>query len=341
MSSKYEFDFDPETTNTSHGLVVGLVPARSRVLDVGCAVGYLGDALAEKQCTVHGIELDPAAAEVARTRLASVVVADAETLDYQAAFGEEAFDVVVLADVLEHCRNPERVLAGALSVLAEAGTLVISIPNVGHGSLRLALLQGRWNYTPLGLLDETHVRFFTWDTLNDLLTGVGLTISEAWMTTADPLATEVDVDPADLPAEVADWVRAQPLAQGYQFVLVARRTLPDEDAPRALPTAAGSTVVPPVSPTILSAREEAQSLRATIEARDDELRMAKEIIAYHETVEGDLRRQVGDQQDELRVAKEINAHQDAVLLNLHTSATWRAGRAVTAPARAIRRTLGR
>ena len=327
MSTKYEFDFDPATTNTSHGLVVGLVPPQTRVLDVGCAAGYLGDALSEKQCTVHGVELDPEAAESARKRLASVVVADAESLDYASTFGTDSFDVVVLADILEHCRNPAKVLEGVLSVLTDSGSLVISIPNVGHGSLRLGLLQGRWNYTPLGLLDETHVHFFTWTTLQDLLTDAGLTVSGAWMTTADPLATEVQVDEADLPTGLADWVRTQPLALGYQFVLTARRTLAGEDAARLEPTPAGPAPVPPQSHHLLTAREEAAQLgnvvaqlRGALEDRDDELRSAKEIITLHEVTILDL--------------LQTQRH----LLN---SVSWRVGSTVLAPGRFLRRLVRR
>ena len=334
MSSKYEFDFDPASTNTSHGLVVGLIPPESRVLDVGCAAGYLGDALSEKQCTVHGVELDPEAAEAARARLASVVVANAETLDYAAAFGADSFDVIVLADILEHCVNPANVLEGVLAVLSEAGSLVISIPNVGHGSLRLGLLQGRWNYTPLGLLDETHLRFFTWDTLQELLISAGLTVSGAWMTTADPLATEVQVDAEDLPDGLADWVRTQPLALGYQFVMTARRTLLGENASRREPIPAGPAPTPPPSQRLLSAREKAAQLtsdlvqlnsvlaqvRSVLDDRDDELLSAKEIITLHEATILDL---LGAQR------------------RLQSSATWRVGSAALAPGRFLRRLLRR
>ena len=327
MSSKYEFDFDPENTNTSHGLVVGMVPPGSRVLDVGCADGYLGDALSVKECTVHGVELDPEAAEAARTRLASVVVANAETLDYVAEFGADAFDVVVLADVLEHCVNPARVLAGALSVLSDTGILVISIPNVSHGSLRLGLLQGRWNYTPLGLLDETHLRFFTWSTLQDLLAEAGISVSQAWMTTADPLATEVEVDDEDLPDGLVDWVRTQPLALAYQYVLTARRTPPGEVAPRLDPTPAGVAVTPPVSPALLSARDEVVALRRTLVDRDDEIRAQKEVITVHEVALLNLLEEQRGLLEEQR--------------RLLGSSTWRVGTKILAPVRLIRRLAGR
>ena len=320
MSSKYEFDFDPTHTNTSHGLVVGMVPAGSRVLDVGCAAGYLGDALSVKGCTVHGIELDPVAAESARTRLASVVVADAEALDYVTEFGEDAFDVVVLADVLEHCVNPDRVLERALSVLTDTGILVVSMPNVSHGSLRLGLLQGRWNYTPLGLLDETHLRFYTWTTLRDLLAEAGFSVAEAWMTTADPLATEVEVDEEDLPEGLVEWVRNQPQALGYQFVLTAERTPPGEVAPRIEPAPAGDVAAPPTSQALLSAREEVAALRRTLARRDDELRSAKEIITVHE----------------VRILDLLAEHQ-----RLLTSSAWRLGSSALAPVRMVRRLVRR
>lgn len=314
MPSKYEFTFDPDDTNTSHGLVAAAVPSGSRVLDVGCATGWLGEALAEERCVVHGIELDPEAAEIARGRLASVVVGDAQTFAYAEHFGADAFDVVVLADVLEHCTAPEQVLEGVLSVLSPGGRVIVSVPNVAHGSVRLALLQGRWRYTPLGLLDQTHLRFLTWVTLQELLTRAGLLVEAAWGTTADPLATEVDVDAAELPEGVADWVRAQPLATAYQFVLVARPASHGEVGV-VEPVLAGRPDVPPTSPTLASAREEVDRLLSTIDDRDAELRAARAAATYHEVASLEAQRAV------------------------RASATWRVGSAVLAPVRVVTHAL--
>jgi len=172
-------------------------------------------------CVVTGVELDPEAARAAARDLRRVVVADLDRVSLAGSVGPETFDVVVLADVLEHLKDPGSVLREAALMLAPGGRVVLSVPNVGHGSLRLALLQGRWNYTDTGLLDRTHRHFFTRQTLLELVTSAGLVVTELRGTVADPLEVEVEVDPQSVPAGAVDWVRKQADALVYQFQLAA------------------------------------------------------------------------------------------------------------------------
>ncbi|HEY3548192.1 MAG TPA: class I SAM-dependent methyltransferase [Propionicimonas sp.] len=220
---KYDTTVDTTRSNTSHGVMLDLVGGHKDVLDVGCATGYLGEVLTARGCVVTGIELDGEAAEIARTKLARVVVGDIVTLDLDATFGQERFDAVVLGDVIEHVIDPASLLARLAKLLVPGGSLVISTPNVAHGSLRLALLQGRWRYRDLGLLDRTHVRFFTRESLEALIREAGLVAVDVRATLRDALDTEVEIDVAHLPAGAVDWVRAQPDADVYQFVLRAVR----------------------------------------------------------------------------------------------------------------------
>jgi 2-polyprenyl-3-methyl-5-hydroxy-6-metoxy-1,4-benzoquinol methylase len=207
--------------NSSHAQLVTLVGKAKRVLDLGCWTGELGAALAAEGCRVSGVEINPEAAEKARAVLDEVVVADLDATLPSEHFAAGSFDVVVLADVLEHLRDPARVLADVGSLLAEGGRVVASIPNVTHGSVRLALLQGRWSYTGTGLLDDTHVRFFARDGVADLFARSGLLVDQVEGTTADPLATEVVVVDDRLPSTVIEWVRDQPDSLVYQFLVVA------------------------------------------------------------------------------------------------------------------------
>lgn len=218
---QYDMRIDPAAQNTSHGLLLELVGADSRVLDLGCATGYLAEALGSVGCKVSGVEYVPEAAEKARPFLERLVIADLNELDLVAEFGAGSFDTVVFGDVLEHLTDPEAVLRGAVPLLAPGGSIVISVPNVTHGSLRLALLQGRWRYTETGLLDRTHVRFFTRRSLIELLTSAGLAPVDLRRTTADPLGVEVEVDPTDLPDGVVEWLAGQEDADTYQFVVRA------------------------------------------------------------------------------------------------------------------------
>lgn len=220
--SVYQATVDPAERNTSHTMMLELVGTDKEVLDVGCASGYLAEALGRNGCLVSGVEYDPVDAEKARPFLAELVVADLNQVDLAEQFGSSTFDMIVFGDVLEHLLDPATVLTSSLKLLRPGGSIVISIPNVAHGSLRLALLQGRWNYTDTGLLDKTHIRFFTLKTLLEMLEKAGLSVTELRSTVADPLATEVQIDAEVLPSEAVQWVREQAHAQAYQFVLTAQ-----------------------------------------------------------------------------------------------------------------------
>lgn len=131
-----------------------------RVLELGCGVGNLGRALKDRQtCCVFGVELNPAAAEQARQHLDQVFLGDIEQLELPIQPG--SLDSVVCGDVLEHLADPLAVLSRLRSLLRPQGQLLISIPNVRHHSVLGGLLDGNWTYEPAGLLDETHLHFFT------------------------------------------------------------------------------------------------------------------------------------------------------------------------------------
>lgn len=231
--SRYETDIELGNPNDSHTQVVELIGDDKRVLDVGCATGDIARLLNGRGCRVDGLELDPEAAEKARADLEKVVVANLDTSSLTDHFGAGDYDVVIFADVLEHLLDPERALSEAVELLAEGGRVVLSVPNVAHGSVRLALLQGRWTYTDTGLLDRTHVRFFTRTSFVDLVEGAGLALEHLRSTLADPLTVEVDVDARRLPPTVVEWVRHQPEALNYQFVASAvRRAAGEAPAPR-------------------------------------------------------------------------------------------------------------
>ncbi|HEY0215319.1 MAG TPA: class I SAM-dependent methyltransferase [Cellulomonas sp.] len=232
--SQYDTTLDLSVSNTSHAQVLNLVPAGSEVLDVGCATGYLAEALVARGCTVSGVEYDAEAAEKARPHLQHLVVGDLNTMDVEAEFAGRSYDVLVFADVLEHVAEPAEVLRRLLALLRPGGSVVMSIPNVSHGSLRLALLQGRWQYTDVGLLDRTHIRFFTRTSVLELLAETGLAAADLRTTVRDPLSADIAIDAAALPPGVIDWVRRQEDAMTFQFVLRAVRDDADAALSRAV-----------------------------------------------------------------------------------------------------------
>ena len=223
MASKYETRIDLENKNSSHTLIVELVGHGKRVLDVGCATGDLAEVLAEHGCKVTGIEIDPEAARQAEERCERVIVGDVARLDLGAELDEESFDVVLLGDVLEHLKDPLQTLKRLKTFLCPEGYVVASIPNVAHGSVRLSLMQGRFRYRSLGLLDNTHLRFFTRESVEQLFKDAGLLITELRRTSRGIFDTEIEVDRELVPDEVRRLVEADPEASTYQFVLTAHR----------------------------------------------------------------------------------------------------------------------
>jgi 2-polyprenyl-3-methyl-5-hydroxy-6-metoxy-1,4-benzoquinol methylase len=224
--SKYDIEVDlANRQGTSHALLVEMVGANKRVLDAGCDTGYLGEALGAFGNETSGVEINPVTAEEARHKLARVAVADLESTDLVEVFGRASFDVVVFGDVLEHLRDPLSVLRQARPLLAPGGSVLISTPNIAHGDVRLALLNGQFNYTKLGILDETHTRFFTRTSLVDFLHDAGFVLVELRRTKAELFSTEVGVRAEDFDASVVEAVRADPEATTYQFVV---RAVPDD-----------------------------------------------------------------------------------------------------------------
>ncbi len=132
-----------------------------RILDIGCGAGALGVYVKNTRAVSYcGIEQDPSAAEVARKELDEVHVGDAASM--RLPYDKASFDLLIFADVLEHFPEPSLVLSRWLSVLKPGGCVLVSLPNVRHFSVTLPLLlKGEWNYTDRGILDRTHLRFFT------------------------------------------------------------------------------------------------------------------------------------------------------------------------------------
>jgi 2-polyprenyl-3-methyl-5-hydroxy-6-metoxy-1,4-benzoquinol methylase len=154
---------------SSHNRLLDMVTARGpgpggEVLDVGCGAGFLAGRIASLGYRVVGVDVYDSAE--ARKRCDEFHVCDVEQ-----SFGvdkERRFDLIVLADVLEHVRNPEELLLRARQHLAPGGRILASTGNVAHLYVRLSLLFGRFTYTERGILDRTHVRLFTRSTFRRL-----------------------------------------------------------------------------------------------------------------------------------------------------------------------------
>lgn len=160
--------------------VLALVPRDARrVLELGCASGRFAAGLKRRQkCHVTGIDVSPEVAEDAAARLDRLVVGDCEDLDLELLFQPDEFDCLVAADVLEHLRDPEHLLDRLQTFLAWNASIIVSIPNVRHAAVLQEAVQGYWTYQEQGILDRTHLRFFTRREIENLFGRLGFEVDE-------------------------------------------------------------------------------------------------------------------------------------------------------------------
>lgn len=210
-----------EGAEDSLSKLAAMIPAGATVLDLGVGSGELGAFLSqEKQCTVDGIEMSADHIARARPHYRELREADLEQPDALAAFPAKGYDCVVLADVLEHVRDREAALQRAAERLKPGGELLLSVPNIGYAGVVLDLLEGRFDYRDEGILDDTHVRFYTRDSLCGFLDELGFQVAEV-QTVEKPLhATEFgQFAPELLPASLVNALLSRPDSLVYQYVL--------------------------------------------------------------------------------------------------------------------------
>lgn len=194
--------------------VIGSVPENAqRVLDVGGGEGGFLAALKESRgCETHLAEFSAEACEKARVKVDRVWEGDFARTD----FSGELFDCITFLDVLEHTERPEKWLAKAAALLRPNGVVVVSIPNVGHWSVIADLLEGRWDYCPVGIHCITHVRFFTRHSVTALLAHAGLEIDRI-------KTTDVGIPPWFVVPEMSGLRSANPSdLSTYAFIATAR-----------------------------------------------------------------------------------------------------------------------
>lgn len=171
----------PRYFNQINPVLLNRVPANLRlVVELGCAAGALGAAYKAQNphCRWHGVELNEAAAALARQRLDQVTVANLDEADPLEALDGQPIDALVYGDVLEHLRDPWSVLTRQAARLPAGGLVLACIPNVQHWSVIARLLRGRWDYVDEGLLDRTHLRWFTPDTMVEMFQAAGLQVRD-------------------------------------------------------------------------------------------------------------------------------------------------------------------
>ncbi len=210
---------------SSHSRIIEWIDQErpQRVLEVGTATGYLSSEIAKRGCLVTGIEQDPEMARIAEKYCQKMIVGDVESMDLS---GLGTYDAIILGDVVEHLRNPREFLQKAGELLNKGGKILISLPNVANIWVRLNLLFGRFNYSRVGILDESHLRFFTLETSKKIARDSGL---EVISTNVTPIPLPL-ILPATSEGRALSFLHAlnwgitklRKTLFGYQFILVCQ-----------------------------------------------------------------------------------------------------------------------
>jgi len=172
--SKYKANLNLKDKNNTLTNIFIRVKKNSKILDVGCASGYFDKVLKEKKgCSIVGIEIDKEDAKEAEKYCDQVIVADVESQDWERKLTIKKFNHIIFADLLEHLREPEKLLERVKKYLSNQGSILVSIPNIAHVSIRLELLKGDFIPEETGILDNTHLKYFTKDSFLNIAKQVG------------------------------------------------------------------------------------------------------------------------------------------------------------------------
>lgn len=154
---------------SSHQWLLDHIPPGASVLDCGCAGGFLARAaIRERDATVDGVEIDPVAAGRAAASCRRVWVGSLDDPEFLASL-RGSYDRALFGDVLEHLANPEAALRRIRGLLAPGGRILIAIPNIAYWRVRADLFRGRFEYSDSGIMDRTHLRFYTYRTIHELV----------------------------------------------------------------------------------------------------------------------------------------------------------------------------
>jgi methionine biosynthesis protein MetW len=198
--------------------------AASEVLDLGVGNGSLGRYLtSQRQCQVDGADFSEESVQQAAADYRELRQLDLDQPDALQVFSHRQYDFVVLADVLEHLREPQQLLRQAAGLLAPGGQLLLSIPNVAYAGVVLELLEGRFDYRNQGILDTTHLRFYTLSSMRDLVEGAGLYVSSLQAVRVPLHRSEFDLAvPERLPAALRKALADRSDSLAYQYIIGAR-----------------------------------------------------------------------------------------------------------------------
>lgn len=221
MTEPAALRYDTGRLQRAHHVAVDLVPSGARVLEMGANAGYMTRCLVKKGCYVVVTDVSQAALAKAAAIADDAIRTDLNQTPYL-HLGTN-YDVVIWADVLEHLVNPETALRHTRDVLGPNGQVIVSLPNVAHWRMRKDLLLGRFDYTETGILDKSHLHFYTQASFCQLVSSAGFSITRMTPVAGEPplLHRRIGSGLHSLLAAGNEFMtRRLPTLGAYQFIAV-------------------------------------------------------------------------------------------------------------------------
>lgn len=223
--SKYSENMPPSLKGAIEWMYDHIAP-NSTLLDFGCSTGYFGAYIKEqKQCVVYGAEISDDRFEAEKV-LDGVYTFDLDG-EWPKELYERTYDYLFFGDVIEHVKDPRLVLEKCQKLLKPKGKIFISTPNIAHISTRLELMSGNFEYEPMGILDETHLKYFTKSSLQKIVTNAGYQIDLIDYTANDYPKEIIQkyLKKLGLVAEKKFWdMTKSPEARAFQYKLMISRS---------------------------------------------------------------------------------------------------------------------
>lgn len=217
--SKYDFGIEA-VENNSAGMILKQIENNSVVLEFGCAEGRMTRYLKEnKKCKVYIVEIDRDAFKNASNYAEDGICDNIECLSWVSKFEKIKFDYIIFADVLEHLRNPQKVLEKTAVLLKNDGSVLFSVPNIAHGDIYINIYLNQFKYMPLGLLDNTHVHLFAYEELDKFCDDAGYEIVVKDATIVDLFGTEqAKWIPVECREQLKEKLFGKQYTEIYQFI---------------------------------------------------------------------------------------------------------------------------
>jgi len=194
--------------HSPHNIIPTLIRPGSLVLDVGCNAGFLGKKLIEeKRCVVDGVDINKEALAIAAESYRKIFEKDlsGSSLD----LGSEQYDYIIFGDILEHLPRPDLLLKNCRNYLKDTGRIIISLPNVARGEIRLKLMLGNFEYAP-GIMSEDHLRFFTKKSAARMIRQCGYDVKAVY------------------PTGLGHMIKIFPTLTAFQFIFICKKKI-DQD----------------------------------------------------------------------------------------------------------------